>query len=113
VTIAKSDLPPGDFLPQTTFVENLLREVLALMAVVPDSKQRQRVIRALEPFHRIIVPSALGIEEVTERLIKDLGYADPLDAADILLDAAYDVDLNYATDAIEYHVNEYLSDKLP
>ncbi len=106
-------LPSGKFFPQTAFVERLLKEVSALIAVLPNSKQKQRVIGALEPFHRIIVPSALGIEEISERLIKELGYADPLDVADILLDAAYDIGLNYVTDAIEYHVNEYLSDKLP
>jgi|GEM_PF-4449404 len=111
--MSKLPFPIEGFLPQTGFVEDLLREVATLMTVIPDSGQKRRVLMGMEPFRRVIVPSALGIEEVNDRLMQELGYANPLDAADILLDVSYDVDLNYATYAIEYHVDEFLSDKIP
>ena len=101
--------PPSGFLPQTGFVEDLLREVMALLPTAPDSEQKRRLVATLEPFRHTIVPSALGIEEVRTLLERELGHADPLAVADILLDAAYDLDLNYATDVIRFHVEEYVA----
>lgn len=103
--------PPGNFLPQTVFVEELLREVVALLPLVPDSRQKRRVMVSLEPFYRTIVPSVLGIKEVEDQLVRELGYADPLIVADILLDAAYDLNLNYASSVVRYHVDEYIAER--
>ena len=105
-------LPVSGFLPQTGFVEDLLRETIALLPTIPDSAQRKRVIAALEPFRRNIVPSALGIEEVNNFLNRELGHADPFAAADIILNAAYVFDLNYATDVIRYHADEYIAERI-
>lgn len=101
-------LNPGDFLPQTTIVDVLLSSVGELLAIIPESQEKQNVVSALAPFSTSIVPSALGLDEVLACLRKEGLAEDSLIAADILLDAAYDLDLNYATDVINSHVEMYI-----
>jgi hypothetical protein len=72
------------------------------------SPQKTRVLESVQAFRRAMIPCALNLDESVRLLMQEGGYADPLVAADILLDAAYDVDLNCALHAIRYHVDEYL-----
>lgn len=99
----------GDCMPQTAIVGQLLRDVQALLAGIPDSPQKTRVLESVQEFRRAIVPCALSLDDIARLLKQEGDCADPLVAADILLDAAYDVDLNYALHAIRHHVDEYLS----
>lgn len=97
-----------NFLPQTEIVETLLNSIVDLLAVSPDSEQKRKVLNAFEPFRNTIVPSALGLDEVKHQM-KESGLEFNMFAAlNILFNAAYDVDLNYASEAIEYHTDEYI-----
>ena len=97
-----------NFFPQTEIVEALLNSVVGLLAVSPDSEQKRKVLKALEPFHNTIVPSALGLDEVKQQMEESGLTFNMYVALDILFNTAYDVDLNYAAEAIEYHTDEYI-----
>ena len=97
-----------NFFPQTEIVEALLNSVVGLLAVSPDTEQKRKALKTLEPFRNTIVPSALGLDEVKQQMKESGLKFDMFGALDILLNAAYDVDLNYASQAIEYHTDEYI-----
>jgi len=101
-------LKKKNFLPQTSIVDVLLEAIDELLITVPESEKRQRVTSALLPFNDSIVPSALSLSEVNARLREAGLEEDRLLAADLLLDAAYDLDLNYASDVITNHIDRYI-----
>ena len=97
-----------NFLPQTLIVEKLLEATSNLLPELPESGNKQLLINALNEFERAIAPSAIYLNEVHNYVLEQNLEVTTQQALEILENAAFDIDLNYAGQAVEYHVDQFL-----
>ncbi|MDP2153748.1 MAG: hypothetical protein Q8J66_08840 [Methylotenera sp.] len=96
------------YLMQTGIVERLLEAVVIVMPTLPEGESKQNLMEAMDVFKEAITPSALFLSEVHEYLSSHSITIGAGEAVQLLENAAYDIDLNHASDAVIYHVDEYL-----
>ena len=97
-----------NFLPQTLIVEKLLEATNKLLPELPENNHKQLLINALRAFESAITPSAIYVDEVQNYALEQNVQFTILQMLKILENAAYDIDLNYAGQAVEYHVDQFL-----
>ena len=97
-----------NFLPQTLIVEKLLETTSKLLPELPESRNKQLLINALHEFENAITPSAVYLDEVHSHAFEQNIQVTSQQALEILENAAFDIDLNYAGQAVEYHVDQFL-----
>lgn len=93
-------------------VQQLLESATAVLRFVPDSDERTTLCATLAKFDDKIVPTAIEVGEVVDYLNQRGVSVDTTVASEILINAAYDIDLNMVNSAIEYHADEYAASKL-
>jgi hypothetical protein len=97
-----------NYLPQATIVERLLNLVGEVLPNLPDNALKQRLLSSLKDFEVAITPSTIYLEEVYQwAAIQNIKVSQE-QAITILEDAALDIDFNYVSDAVEYHVDEHI-----
>lgn len=99
----------NSFLPQAGIVENLLTACIAVMEELPAGKAKAVLQAALEPFGSAITPSVIFLDEVYEYASSQSIEINAEQATSILETAALDIDTNYVTDAVVYHVDEFIA----
>ena len=97
-----------EFLPQTLIVERLLTIIDKVLPTLAENKDKERLLSALEEFKGATVPSAIFMKEVQDLLLKRNATVTSQQVYSILENASLDIDLNYASQAIEYHVDEFI-----
>ena len=97
-----------DFLPQTSIVERLLITIYKILPALHESDDKKLLLNALEEFKGATIPSAIHIKEVQEQISKHNIIVTTQQAYSILQNASLDIDLNYTSQAIEYHVDEFI-----
>ncbi len=97
------------YLMQTGIVEQLLGAATNILPILPEGESKQAFIKAMDNFKDVITPSAISLSEIYEYLSTHSIAPTKEEAINLLENAAYDIDLNYATDAVIYHVDEYIS----
>ena len=98
-----------NFLPQTLIVEKLLEATNKLLPDFPENDHKQLLINALHEFESAITPSAIYLVEVENYTLKQNSHVTNQQALQILQNAASDIDLNYAGQAVEYHVDQFIT----
>jgi hypothetical protein len=88
-------------------VQQLLESATAVLRFIPDSDEKTTLCATLARFDNKIVPTAIELDEVVEYLNQRGVSVETTVASEILINAAYDIDLNCVDSAIEYHANEY------
>ena len=101
-----------DFLPQTLIVEKLLLAVNKILPSLLENEDKKLLLGVLDEFKGATVPSAIYLSEVQERISKQNITVTIEQAYSILEDAALDIDLNYANQAIKYHVDEFIMNSI-
>ena len=96
-----------NFLPQTLIVEKLLEATSKLLPELLESENKQLLINALHEFESAIAPSAIYLGEVHSYASEQNLEVTSQQALEILENAAFDIDLNYAGQAVEYHVDQF------
>lgn len=99
------------FLPQAGIVEKLLNASIDALQVMPESETKVMLKAAIEPFNSAITPSVIFLEEVFAYASSQSIEVSTEQAILILETAANDIDTNYVTDAVVYHVDEFISSK--
>ena len=99
-----------NFLPQTLIVEKLLEATNKLLPELSDNEHKQLLINALHAFEGAIIPSAIYLDEVHGYALEHNLQVTSQQALEILENAACDIDLNYAGQSVEYHVDQFLMD---
>lgn len=99
----------SSFLPQAGIVEKLLTACVSVMEELPEGKARTMLQAAMEPFSSAITPSVIFLEEVHEYASSQSINISAEQAISILETAALDIDTNYVTDAVIYHVDEFIT----
>lgn len=97
-----------NYLPQATIVEKLLNLVGEVLPKMPDDNLKQRLLASLKDFEVAITPSTIYLEEVYQHAAIQNIEISQGQAIAILENAAVDIDLNYVTEAVEYHVDEHI-----
>ena len=97
-----------NFLPQTLIVEKLLAVANELLPTLPENDHKELLINALHEFESAITPSAIYLEEVHGHTLGQNFQLTNQQARLILQDAASDIQLNYAGQAVEYHVDQFM-----
>lgn len=97
-----------DFLPQTLIVERLLIAVDKILPALLENDDKKLLLNALEEFKGATIPSAIYLEEVHDLMANQNIMVTNKQAYSILEEAAFDIDLNYTSQAVEYHVNEFI-----
>ena len=97
-----------DFLPQTLIVERLLSSVYKILPTLPESDDKRLLLNALEEFKGATIPSAIHIKEVQDLVSKRRITATSKQQYSILQDASLDIELNYANQAVAYHVDQFI-----
>ena len=97
-----------EFLPQTLIVERLLTIIDKVLPTLAENKDKERLLSALEEFKGATVQSAIFMKEVQDLLLKRNATVTSQQVYSILENASLDIDLNYASQAIEYHVDEFI-----
>lgn len=98
----------NSFLPQVGIVENLLTACIKAMGELPEGKAKAMLQAALEPFGSAITPSVIFLDEVYEYASSQSIEISAEQATSILETAALDIDTNYVTDAVVYHIDEFI-----
>lgn len=93
-------------------VQQLLESAAAVLHLVPESDERTALCETLARFDDKIVPTAIEVGEVVDYLNQRGVPVETTVAGEILINAAYDIDLNMVNSAIEYHADEYAALKL-
>lgn len=96
------------FLPQAVMVEKLLSAVTEALPKIADEELRLHITDLLEEFKEAITPSAIYLSEVHDYAALQGAVLTDEAALKILRIAANDIDSNYTSKAIEYHVDEYV-----
>jgi hypothetical protein len=97
-----------DFLPQTLIVERLLITIDKILPTLLENDDKKLLLNALEDFKSAIIPSAIHIKEVQDQTSKQNIIVTSQQAYSILQNAAFDIDLNYTSQAVEYHVDQFI-----
>lgn len=97
-----------NYLPQATIVEKLLNLIGEVLPKLPDDSLKQGLLTSLKDFEVAITPSAICLEEVYRHAARQDIEVSQEQAITILENAALDIDLNYVSDAVEYHVDEHI-----
>jgi hypothetical protein len=97
-----------NYLPQTILVEQLLRLVTETLPKLPEDDLKHRLLSCLKEFEVAMTTSAIYLDEVYKKALSEHVILRHDEAVELLSNAASDIDLNYAANAIEYHVDEYL-----
>ena len=97
-----------DFLPQTLIVERLLITIYKILPTLPENDDKRLLLNALEEFKGATVPSAIHIKKVQDLVSKRSITTTSKQEYSILQDAALDIDLNYANQAVAYHVDQFI-----
>ena len=90
-------------------VEKLLDLISEILPALPDDVLKQRLLASLKDFEVAITPSAIGLDEVYELAARQEIELSHEQAISILQNTAVDIDLNYASEAVEYHVDECIN----
>jgi hypothetical protein len=99
----------SNYLEQTSDVNELLRAVHIALPLVTHEDIRTYLISVMNQFKTKRTVSALGLDEVITKA-NDAGILIDLGTAKTILEkAASDIDLNYATSCIQYHIDEFIS----
>ena len=96
-----------NFLPQTLIVEKLLAIFNELFHTLPENDNKLKLINVLHEFESAITPSAIYLEEVHNYVLKQNTQVTSQQALEILANAASVIYLNYAGEAVEYHVDQF------
>ena len=99
-----------NFLSQTLIVEKLLEATNKLLPELPENEHKKLLINALHAFEGAITPSAIYLDEVHDYALKRNLQVTSQQALEILENVAFDIDLNYVEQAIEYHIDQFLMD---
>ena len=99
-------------LPQAILVEQLLGLVAELIPKLPEDDFKQRLLSCLKEFEVAMTPSTIYLDEVYKKALSKQVVISHKVAVEILSNVASDIDLNYAINAIEYHVDEYICSTL-
>lgn len=97
-----------DFLPQTLIVERLLFIIDKILPTLLENDDKKQLLNALEVFKHATTPSTIHIEDVENLVSKRNIIVSSQQAYLILQNASLDIDLNYTSQAIEYHVDEFI-----
>ena len=97
-----------DFLPQTLIVERLLIAVDKIIPALLENDNKKLLVNALKEFKGATTPSAIHIKEIQEQISKKNITVTSQQAYSILQNASLDIDLNYTSKAIEYHIDEFM-----
>ena len=98
-----------DFLPQTLIVEKLLAIANELLPTLPENDNKRTLINALHEFESAIKPSTIYLQEVHNYVLEQNPQVTSQQALEILENAASDIYLNYASQAVEYHVDQFMT----
>ena len=98
----------NNHLPQAVLVEQLLGLVAELIPKLPEDNFKQRLLSCLKEFEVVMIPSTISLDEVYKKALSEHIVISPKVAVEILINAANDINQNYATSAIKYHVDEYI-----
>lgn len=101
-----------NYLPQATIVEKLLNLIGEVLPELPDDSLKQKLLDSLKDFEIAITPSTIYLEEVYQYASMQNIEISQEQAIAILENAAVDIDLNYASEAVEYHVDEYIKSEI-
>jgi hypothetical protein len=96
------------YLNQTMIVSNLLEIVNRTIPMLVDSEIKRELHDALSEFETAITPSAIYLEEIFEYAALANVKLTQEQAVEILKSAALDIDCNYVSKAVEYHVDEFI-----
>ena len=97
-----------EFLPQTLIVERLIIAVNKIIPSLLENNNKKLLMNALEEFKGATTPSSIYIKEVQDQISKQNITVTSQQAYSILQNASLDIDLNYTSQAIEYHIDEFL-----
>ncbi len=100
----------NSFLMQTEIVEKLLKVNSKVLPTLPEGDLKNALIEAMENFKVAITPSTLYLNDIYSILQIHSMNLNKIDAIQLLNSAAKDVDLNYASSVVSYHVDNYISD---
>lgn len=100
------------FLPQAGIVEHLLNAAIEALHEMPESETKAKLHAAIEPFGSAITPSVIFLEEIYDYATSQAIKINEEQAISILETAARDIDTNYVTDAVIYHVDEFIGDNV-
>ena len=95
---------------QTEIVERLLSVNSQILPMLPEGELKQALVDAMENFKVAITPSAIFLSEIYGNLSIHSIKLNKKEATQILNTAAQDIDLNYASNAVIYHTDQYISD---
>jgi hypothetical protein len=101
----------NSFLPQAGIVERLLNASIRALHEMPEGETKAMLQTAIEPFGSAITPSVIFLDEVYDYANSQAIEITEEQAISILETAASDIDTNYVTDAVIYHVDEFISGK--
>ena len=76
---------------------------------INDEELRRRMLSAIAIYQEAITPSTIYLSEVLSLAKISNVKLSTQEALDILTSAALDIDMNYASEAIEYHFNDFVS----
>lgn len=102
----------NNLLEQTGPVNDLLLTSIKALAHIEQAEIRAQLDAAIQVFSRIICPSNISLDEVTDLAEQHQVHTSINEALNILQNAAQDIDFNYAGKAVEYHFNHYFMQKL-
>ena len=100
----------NSFLMQTEIVERLLNINSQILPTLPESELKQALVDAMKNFKIAITPSAIFLSEIYDNLTDHSINLNREEATRLLNTAAQDIDLNYASNAVAYHTDQYISD---
>ena len=101
-----------EFLPQTLIVKRLLISVDKILPALLENDDKRQLLNAMEEFKGATTPCAIHIKEVQNLVSKRNIIVNSQQAYSILQNASFDIDLNYASKAIEYHVDEFIINEI-
>lgn len=100
------------YLPQSVLVEELLRLVSEIIPNLPEGEFKQKLLNCVEKFEFAITPSIIYLDEVYQKTTSQDIVLSREEAIQILNNAAQDIDSNYVSVALQYHIDEYLCSTL-
>ena len=102
----------NNHLPQAILVEQLLGLVAELIPKLPEDNFKQRLLSCLKEFEVVMTPSTINLDEIYKKALSEHIVISHKVAVEILINAANDINQNYAINAIKYHVDEYICSTL-
>jgi hypothetical protein len=97
----------NSLLEQTGPVNDLLLMSIKALSHIENIEIREELEAAIKVFSRVICPSNISLDEVTDLAEKYQINIPNQQALNILQNAANDIDFNYAGQAVEYHFEHY------